>query len=429
MFNIFPFFLSGLNTDSSVAASFGVIDRLKLLGNPLLPPEIFLAMNLWHFKQQRANNVTPQPVCNATVNQPGSSSAGCGRNWVHRCNNGTEESASSISVYDANGSSLQLGKQAELGAGGEGTVYSLAVSSKTPLLVKIFKPETLKDMNKMDGLSQRMDDMLNIGMCRSMNFLAWPVMPVCNAQKQLAGFVMRKVSGRTFRSFHYAASIPKFFPGWDRRDLVLVALDFVKKISLLASLRVLVNDFNPANFLVNENHSVNFIDCDSFQVPSTKGGDNITKTYFETIVAPELLKDKQLMLRSRTMRHLGFATGVTVFQLLMCGLYPYSHCGGGMPRENLLMGKCPLGVHSGATLPTGFYNLLSWMPYNLVGWFIKMFKDGHGNPEKRPSLDALVNELDNFLHVMKVDPSPERRALMPQKSKKIANYVVGKATI
>jgi len=325
-----------------------------------------------------------------------------------------------IEVYDLNGNGLKLGAKDEKGSGGEGTVYELPMNNK--LLVKIYKDEILKDTRKMTEIRRRITDMINLGNCVKMPFLAWPVMPVFNARKEIIGFVMRKCSGNSFLTLRGPRFIKQRFRGWTRRQLALTALDYVKKVRLLVANKVLVNDFNPANFLVNDKCEVSFIDCDSFQIPSAKGGVNITRTFFPSHVAPELLLEKQRLAVPRNVHHVEFGAALTVFNILMCGLHPYNYCDPahksacGTPDENLKKGRCPLGKGAGCMLPQGgWYNLWSWLSYRLKNTFIRMFQDGHANPAARPSLEELQANIENYLHDMQFEP--ERANLEPSRAK------------
>ena len=198
-------------------------------------------------------------------------------------------------------------------------------------------------------------------------------------------------------------------------------MDYVKKIQLLAANKVFINDFNPANFLVNDRCEVSFIDCDSFQAPS-KNGVHVTKTFFPSHTAPELLKNKTLLEQPRTIHQVEFGAALTVFNILMCGLHPYNYCtpghksACGTPDENLMRGRCPLGIGADCQLPLGGWrNLWSWLTYSLKGFFITMFKDGHSNPAVRPTLKQLQSELEILLTRMAKDP--ERTELEPKQAK------------
>ena len=339
--------------------------------------------------------------------------------WLDTVEDSGTSSGTSRTIFDPQGNVITLGAKDEKGSGGEGTVYELPLNSK--FLVKIYREEILRDTKKMVALRSRIIDMVNLKACAQMPFVAWPIMPVMDAQKQIIGFVMRKCTGSSLLTLRGPRFIRQRFPRWTRRELALTALDYVKKVQFLAANNVFINDFNPANFLVNDRCEVSFIDCDSFQVPG-RNGVHVTKTFFPSHTAPELLKDKRLLEQPRTIHQVEFGAALTIFNLLMCGLHPYNYCDPnhksacGTPDENLLKGRCPLGIDSDCMLPLGGWrNLWSWLTYSLKSLFITMFKDGHSNPDARPTLKHLQSELEALLTIMKKDP--ERTELEPTKAK------------
>ncbi|MBQ6471844.1 MAG: hypothetical protein IJJ33_07665 [Victivallales bacterium] len=130
----------------------------------------------------------------------------------------------------------------------------------------------------------------------------------------------------------------------------------------------------------------------------------------------------QLLAQPRNIHHVEFGAALTVFNILMCGLHPYSYfdptrksaCG--TPDENLKKGRCPLGTGSDCKLPRGnWYNLWSHLTYNLKSSFIQTFRNGHHNPSQRATLATLEDNLAELLHVMKKDPV--RLELNPTKAK------------
>ncbi len=331
-------------------------------------------------------------------------------NWMSNIRSKeSSQDSDMISIYDPTGKPLKLGAKNEKGAGGEGTVYELPINPN--FLVKIYKKTTLSDSRKKDELRKRIEDMLRLGIFAQSKFLAWPIMPAMNDKKEIIGFVMRKCSGASFLNLRSPRNILNHFPNWTRRELALIALDYVKKVRMLADHQVLVNDFNPSNFLMNDNCSVSFIDCDSYQITGPHGI-NITRTYFPSHVAPELMTNKYLMDRPRTIEHVEFGVALTVFNILMCGLHPYNYyapkekgdCS--TPEQNLIKGRCPLGKGADCKFPKGnWYNMWSWLPFNLKSTFIQMFKDGHSNPAVRPSLATLQANLEELLYLMSKDPN------------------------
>ena len=341
-----------------------------------------------------------------------------GNNWLAR----TTESCSDnkITVYDFNGTPLHLGEKDTKSSGGEGIVYTLP--SNENLLVKVYKNETLKDAKKLQDIGKRIMDMVNLKQLSAMDFLAWPIMPVYNSNKEIIGFVMRKCSGNSVLAFRGLENIQKYFPTADRAFLVNVALDYVKKVNILAASNVLINDFNPNNFLVDQSGNVSFIDCDSFQIPSKGNTVNITRTFFPFHSAPELLKNKNLLTAPRNIHLVEFGTAIILFNILMCGQHPYNYydpqnqsaCGS--PDENLINGRCPLGIGSGCRFPQGpWYNLWSHLTYGVKNAFIQTFRDGHSDPAKRTNLSQWEQNLNELLYVMQKDPI--RKDLNPKTAK------------
>ena len=345
-----------------------------------------------------------------------------GGGWMAQCDMGGGsggtavfgDSDGPVTVYDAEGIPLQLGIEQEFASGGEGTVYSCP--NKPKFVIKIYKRRILENTAKRDALERRLRDMLAIEPLRNTPDVAWPLMPVFDENKRVAGFVMRAVKGTSMRALQGSAQIKRLFLGWNRKDLALVAKDFLDKMQLLAGNGVLVNDFNPANFLVGKDHRVMLIDCDSYQIPSRDGGEpHVATSYFASHVAPELLRNPEGLNRPRGPEQARFGAAIIAFQLLMCGLHPYSHKNGGTPEGNLKAGKCPLGLKSGCMLPSGWYNLISYLPFTMMETFIRMFRDGHGNPAARPTLAELRKQVEKFLFVMEKDPV--RRDLAPKSPK------------
>ena len=341
-------------------------------------------------------------------------------NWMSNVHvKDSSDNSDTIAIYDDKGIKLQLGAKNEKGSGGEGTVYELPVNSK--FLVKIYKDAILRDSRKMLELRQRIEDMVSLGIFAKTPFLAWPIMPAMNDKKEIIGFVMRKCTGTSFLALRSPRGILQHFPNWTRRELALTALNYVKKVRLLANNQVLVNDFNPSNFLMNANSEVSFIDCDSYQITGPRGV-NITRTYFPSHVAPELAMHNHLLDRPRTLEQMEFGVALTVFNILMCGLHPYNYYdpkGKGdcsTPEENLIKGRCPLGEGSDCRFPKGnWYSMWSWLPFNLKSTFIQMFKDGHSNPAARPSLETLQANLEEL--VIRMGKEPELCVMVPTRPK------------
>lgn len=350
----------------------------------------------------------------STRPRPAKASPATGGGWLAQCGSGSVPTGGATTIYDHNGMPLHLSAADELASGGEGTVYRCP--GHDSFVIKLYKRDIVENPEKQKAVAERLRDMLSIEALKKDRDIAWPQRIVYDADKRVAGFVMRAVEGSSFRSLQGATQIQRLFPGWNRKDLALVARNFLYKMQLLADHGVLVNDFNPANFIVGKDHRVRLIDCDSFQIPSANGdAPHVTTTYFASHSAPELLRDPSLLKRPRGPEQARFGAAIIVFQLLMCGLHPYSHKNGGTPEGNLKAGQCPIWRNKGAEIPEGWANLLSYFPLTMTESFVKMFRDGHHNPSMRPTLANLRTEVEKFLHVMEQDPI--RKSLSPCKPK------------
>lgn len=326
------------------------------------------------------------------------------------------DTAKSLTLYDSKGVPLHLKREDEINRGGEGIIYRF--SQNGGILIKVCRPETLADKSKTDHFRRRLAAMTRLAECRNAEFLAWPLMPAYDRRGGAVGFVMRRCQGRTLRALFAPMQVKRFFPRWNRIDVAEVALNFLDAVRMLAGHHVLVNDFNPGNFLVDGTHSVRLIDCDSFQIPSGDGEIFMTRTYTPEFAAPELLLKPELFDLPRTPEQVRFSLSVVIYMLLMSGLHPFARCGGGDPAENLKSGKCPLDKGSGVRMPVSWHKSVSWLTPGLKDFFVKMFVEGFHAPEKRPLLEDLRNELVNFIEVMKSSKNANQRAILPTAAKK-----------
>ena len=318
----------------------------------------------------------------------------------------------SRTVYDPAGKPLRLKKSDIIAHGGEGFVYKLGINPH--YLVKICKDDTLNNARKQSAFCGRLNAMLALEDCHKADFLAWPQMPVFDANKKVIGFVMPKANGRTLRALYAQCQVKRFFPGWDRLQVTIVALGLVNAVQMLARHRVLVNDFNPDNFLIDKQGKVTLIDCDSFQIPGARQDIFLTRTFTPEYTAPELLFKPELFDLERTPEQVRFSLSVVVYMILMSGLHPYAQCGGGDPVENLKSGKCPLDKTSGVRLPVGWHKSVNWLPESLKEYFVKMFVDGYKEPQKRPLIGDWKTELENFIEIMRKSTNKNQRAICPE---------------
>lgn len=323
-------------------------------------------------------------------------------------------------VYDDDGVALELGEEQQLGAGAGGGVYEIANAPQ--FCVKLFNPVDMADAAARDKIIQRVEAMVQMaGRFARDPRLAWPLGPIRDEKKNPIGYAMRRVPDgyKPFRSlFGGAAAVARRFPEWGRRELAVVAKNFLETVHFLETQGVQVADANPCNFVAGPDGRVVFLDTDSFSFRGPDGTMHCSEMHFPDCAAPEILSNPALANAPRTPEQGRFSAAVLAFQLLMLGQHPYTFEGEtldgatvGTPEENIRRGYCPLGKRAGCHQSPQWYALWSWFPDTLQYAFIRTFRDGHANPAARTPLDVLALEVDKF--IFECGRMPERNALAP----------------
>ena len=263
-------------------------------------------------------------------------------------------------VKDKEGNSLHLGT--EIGRGGEGLVY--ATDSK--LVCKIYQRDRLKrlTLDKLELMTSR--TIHNPSIC-------WPVSLAYNSRAESVGYLMPKAQGKELqRTVFVKPLLQKTFPHWTRSHLVELTATILDAVAYLHSLNVLIGDINARNILVQDESSVFFVDCDSYQVegfPCPVG--------MPPYLAPELY-GKKLSSTLRTKEAELFSIATLVFMLLHPGKPPYSHQGGEDPLSNVQKQRFPYprGDQKNQGIPEGPWRFMfSHLPRYMKDAFHQVFSD------------------------------------------------------
>lgn len=322
-------------------------------------------------------------------------------------------------LRDANRTHLTL---TPIGDGGEARVYSCP--QRPGAVVKVYRPEQIANGKKFEATVARLNALVTKYRLVQSPAFAWPDEPVYDTNGRLAGFVMKKIPDGYVRFsslFGGVKSVRRAFPSWTRRDLAKVAFNFVNLIGLLKRNGVMPCDFNPDNFLVNDEHQIFCIDCDSYQVDDGRMV-HVAESFFYNMAAPEVVTGHHPNGSPRTEAQLNWSCAVMVFRLLMCGMHPFQYADvasdgtqAGSVEENLKAGKCPLGFGSGCRFGPQWAPLWSWLTGKMKDVFVTTFRKepghGWGEPNCRAPLEVQANELKRLLYEM--DRSPERTMFCP----------------
>ena len=322
-----------------------------------------------------------------------------------------------ITIYDDENTPLVLGAEQQLGrAGAGGSVYEL--KDAPDYCVKLFHPKTLADEGKRTRILATLEAMQEQPACARDSRLAWPLGLVRDKDGAKIGYVMRRIpSGfKPFKSlFGGAAAVSRNFPRWGRRELALTAKNFVDTLIFLEDQGVRPADFNPENFMVGEDGSVMFIDCDSFMLFGRSGKAYASEMYFPDCAAPEILRNPEIARGARSVEQTRFSAAVIAFMLVMIGMHPYSYARSEdgsatkSPEENIVAGKTALGSGTGCMMASHWHKLWTWLTGQLQVAFKDTFRAGHSDPCARTHLDVLSRELKRFAR--ECERTPERNRL------------------
>lgn len=227
-----------------------------------------------------------------------------------------------------------------ISSGTEGEVYDLG----NGYCVKIYKDDIgSRKANKISIMVKQ--DRL-----KKNNRIAWPQDIVCDETGKFRGYTMKKAPDRAVVLQHFFLS--KIYR-LDNKALIKLSINLMKTIKILHDYGIIIADFNPNNFMVNQDTcEVIFIDTDNYQFSI---GSN--HSYKPIVACSEYLHKNVLekMKSCNSIEELPFGTFnykadifgamVLVFQILMNKTHPFT---GSRKRnldinieENILNGYSP----------------------------------------------------------------------------------------
>jgi DNA-binding helix-hairpin-helix protein with protein kinase domain len=306
-----------------------------------------------------------------------------------------------IVFVDDTGKPLQLG--AELGRGGEGTVFDLP---GTTLAAKIYhRPAEAAKADKLEAMVRLKAPALS-------KFSAWPERRILDAGGQHTwGIVLPKIVGqRAIHELYSPADRKVEFPFADWTFLVHVARNCAAAFEAIHAAGHVVGDVNQGGVLVSKQGTITLIDCDSYQIAD---GERLftCDVGVPHFTAPELQGQSFRGLK-RTAEHDAFGLAVLVFHLLFMGRHPFvgRYRGtGDMPVERAIKeGRFAYGAHAPRVLmtPPPHALRLGQMPDAMAELFERAFRLPFG-PTDRPSATEWLQALEQLKR--SVVACPQRR--------------------
>ncbi|MBW7477703.1 hypothetical protein K0T92_23600 [Paenibacillus oenotherae] len=293
------------------------------------------------------------------------------------------------SAINSAGSVVYL--DSELGRGGEGGVYSVKSNSNT--VAKIYhQPITNEKQEKIKTMVNLKSDAL-------LTFTTWPTDTLRNANGQVIGFLMPKLTGKEIHKLYGPKTRLLEFPNATYSFLVHTATNLARAFASVHESGHVVGDINHGNFYVTDQATVKLLDCDSFQISTTS-------RLFKCEVGipmyqpPELQSISSYRDITRTQNHDNFGLALFIFLLLFMGRHPFAgrYLGSGeMPIEkaikeyrfaysssapSMMMQPPPGTVHMGT------------IPFQISNLFERAFSKESGRDNARPKPEEWVKELE-----------------------------------
>lgn len=205
----------------------------------------------------------------------------------------------------------------KIGEGGEGQIFN--TNSPEHLAAKIYtgKRMNTERKNKLDYMVQH-DPHIH-GLC-------WPCAMLYTKDEIPVGFLMPSAAGveLALTVFHPGRGQRRIIErGWTRKSLAQIAANIASIFAQMHSHDILMGDINPRNFMVAQDCSVSFVDCDSYQVGAF-GCPVGTVRY----TPPERHREMKRLGRvdfgfTRTIQDEQYSLAVLLFEILTLGRAPY----------------------------------------------------------------------------------------------------------
>ena len=293
-------------------------------------------------------------------------------------------------VYDAKQQALTLG--AEVGRGGEASVYKLAIQPN--LLAKIYHRPPRPDYELKLAWMQA-NPPLDPTQPQHAS-IAWPQVLLFDAQQHLIGYLMVNIQNavpllQVFNPRLRAKTLPSF----NRRYLHRTARNLAAAMGALHAGNYVIGDLNESNIMVTPSALVTVIDADSFQVQRRVGAKPILHPcpVGKPEYTPPELQGKTFSETARLPEHDRFGLGVLIFQLLMEGNHPFraQWLGAGDPppvEDRIRDGHWPYAAKARVPIapPRGGPGLESLHP-DVAALARQCFVDGYASPARRPAPD------------------------------------------
>lgn len=309
----------------------------------------------------------------------------------------------------------------ELGKGGEGSVYKTELNG---FVAKIYEPEKITRLRYEKLKLILTKDIDCEGVC-------FPRAMLYNQRDEFVGYLMRTASGKELgKSVFLPMLLEKYFPRWNRIDLVQLCVTILHKLKYLHDRNIILGDINPYNILVVSPTEVYFVDTDSYQV------EGFICPVGTPLFTPPELQNKEYGLR--TLGNENFSVATLLFMIMLPGKPPYAMQDGAGIVENIINGDFayPFLELKNGKVPMGQWRYCwSHLTYKIKEAFYQTFRyDGTRHAEnERPNVRHWLKLFESYLESLKngqmTDWDEESLLIFPTRWKKDRNKTYAKCKL
>lgn len=271
----------------------------------------------------------------------------------------------------------------KLKSSSDGQIYNL----DNRVFAKIYRREFC-DKYHMDKCSYIIEKKI------SDEYICWPKQLIFNMQGEFIGYTFIRYEGVELqKSVLKKVGLKKYFPKWEKQQLVELAITILKNIQRMHDENVLLGCVDLKTIMVKDEKTVYFTECDKWQID---GYPCLSRNFI--FLPPEIVPyRKKIFLFNEITEN--YEVAVLVFMLMMPGITPYTQRGRKSDRGNVKEFPYPLGENHSKNLPVGLWRFVwSHLDYSLKRALYATFSKGgeYNVPTSRRSTKYWIHILQDY---------------------------------
>lgn len=228
--------------------------------------------------------------------------------------------------------------------------------------------------------------------------ICWPRQLIYSIQGEFIGYTFDQYEGVELqKSVLKKAGLKKYFPKWQKQQLVELTLTILKIIQRIHKENILLGCIDLKTIIVKDEETVYFTEIDKYQID---GYPCLSRNYI--FFPPEIVKYKEKIFLFNEITE-NYEIAVLVFMLMMPGITPYAQRGKRSNMSQIREFPYPLGENHSKNLPMGVWRFVwSHLDFPLKKALYYTFSKGalYNSPKDRKNVSywlQIIQDYDNKL--------------------------------